>query len=143
MKKLIVLATVVLSLNSFAHLDNGVYRGTTSQGATCEMKVNGVSFRNNLKHPVNEQVEVEFNGETFILAHLPSLNQNSVQIQGGFLTGFNGIKTAENKKAVTAFQVSMVHTETFEGPKEFHFVLDTKDSSTSNSVNCQDLKFVE
>lgn len=143
MKSLIALVTLVLSVNSFAHLENGIYRGTTSQGTTCEMKVIGVNFRNNLKHPVNEQVTVEYNSETFILAHLPSLNQNSVQVQGGFLTGFNGIKTAENKKAVTAFQVEMVHTETFEGPKEFHFVLDTKDSSTSNSVSCQELKFVE
>lgn len=139
MKKLIVLTSLVLAVTASAGLDNGIYRGTTAQGTSCEISAKGVSFRNNLKHPVNEQVTVEYNGETFILGHLASLNNNNnVQIQGEFLTGFNGIQGG-----VTALQLAMVHSEAYHGPKEFHFVAQMKDSSLNQTVVCQDLKFVE
>lgn len=139
MKKLVLATSLVLSLNSLAHLDNGIYRGTTASGTTCEFLVKSESFRNNIKHPVNEQVFVEFNGEAFTLGHKTSLAQtNQIQIEGEFLSAFNGVQGG-----TTALQVAMIHSETYSGPKEFRFVANYKDSSKNQVVFCQDLKFVE
>lgn len=67
-----VLLLALFSTSAFAHFQIGTYVGTDINGQACTVKIKSVSFTNNLKHPLAENVEIEvpFHNETRTFSHL-------------------------------------------------------------------------
>jgi len=80
MKTYLLSVFVFLVLNTapaWAHFEIGRYIGYTTEGAVCAFEIRGVSFKNNVKHPLNEQVfiSIDFlNLGKIIFSHLAQVD---------------------------------------------------------------------
>lgn len=117
---------VAIILSSFfylglsqAHIKEGIHTGISTEGSLCEMNVGKTYFEKNEKHPLNERIEISVNGEKFTVQHPPVI---STQDKLAFFDHdyFHGI--LPNKSGAKALVIKMQHTDTKEGPIEFHVI---------------------
>lgn len=82
MSKMLIILSVFLSINAFAHVEPGNYVGKDQNGNTCSFTVGDMWFEADMHHPLTERLpvsEVEFSvkaKDAFIwnLGHPPVVN---------------------------------------------------------------------
>ena len=139
MKNLILagLASLMAVAPAFAQVKSGEYKGVTADGSACSFEVSGVSFVDNVKHPLNERVEVVSNGLAFMLAHAPRIDVEALEIHFDHdqLTGAKGAKGL-----AYAMIVRMDHSEGKDGPTEFTLIQrDYKNAANTVKTVCRNL----
>ena len=58
MTKLLIVASLLLSFNAFAHVTPGDYKGLDQNGNPCSFTVGDMFFENNMHHPLTERLRV-------------------------------------------------------------------------------------
>lgn len=83
MKKIIItlLGTLTFLSSASATIQTKVYKGEDLEGHACEIDVKSVTFLNQVKHPLNERVEVLLEGTTFVLRHPETVNTTTGAVQ--------------------------------------------------------------
>lgn len=142
MSQLVLLSlTVFLAASvSFAHIEPGVYKGATDKNEVCEMTVIRQYFENNKPHPLNERIELQIAGETFKVGHPPVIDaKNSVVFFNHDM--FQGlVPTDTGAKAV---EITMVHSEEFEGPSDFTVIENKWRSGEKSRLKCLEIKLIK
>ena len=139
MKEIFFASLFLASMGARAHFEIGTYKGTTVDGAECNMLVKGVTFNYNIKNPLNEKVEVEFNNETFFIGHAPLFDAGTNQVNVDFET------LVANKGTETGgkhFSLHMEHERKNEGPTSFFMVDHNWKTSAVSKIECLNLEFV-
>lgn len=137
MKSLLLISTVVFSSLAAAHVEPGVYVGTTPDGASCQFTAVTMKFQNGLHHPLTERVVIEFAGETFEVGHPSAIDRTNAQVTfnhdlfQGLLPNANGAK---------AMIVEMIHSQTFEGPGAFEVIDHNWRTKSSTKLRCENIK---
>lgn len=119
MKALPIIAatlTTVLSLQALSHIEMKVYQGTDANGAPCSVDVKSKTYLNNTKHPLNERVDVVYNGKAYSLRHPETVNVETgeVAFEHDYLQGV--LATPSGSLALTLI---LSHEPGQEGPKKF------------------------
>lgn len=137
MKLLILPVVFALSTQAFAHVDPGVYRGTTPDGKPCEMKAIGTEFENGQRHPLNERVTIEYGGETFVLSHPSLIDRPAARVTFNHDL-FHGV--LPNASGAKAMIVEMAHTQQYEGPVAFEVIEHNWKTKASSKTRCENIK---
>ena len=134
---------LVSSSSVHAHLRIGTYAGTNAAtGAECTLEIRAVRFENNLRHPINERVEVTENGTRAWTLHHPAIvvpTDSAVGFSNETLEAAVGISGGAE-----AFVIEMSHEEGREGPTRFHSIHhDYRDANRTTRTSCEALAFRE
>ena len=140
---LLMAATFGLVSSAQAHVKIGTYQGTNAlTQEPCAVEIKAVRFENNLRHPLNERIEVQHSGgSAWTLSHPARL-----ELQEG-IVGFSNA-TLEATRGISggadAFVIEMSHEEGKDGPSAFHALHhDYRDSGKSTQIHCLGLTFQE
>ena len=127
---------LLFPLSAMAHVEDGLYQGTTDKGAVCEMTSNKTYFEGTFKHPLNERVELVVNGVTFIVQH-PAIIDETKPSAGFDHDQFKGV--VPTKTGAQALVVKMAHTEKSEGPTEYYLITHTYKGNIAEVLKCSGL----
>lgn len=138
MKKIIILALTLLALNSFSALELGIYEGADGDDK-CLLSINNVSYLNNVKHPLNERVEVlvSFSESNFIVTHFPIINTEEVNVaaETELLKGAQA-----SAELVEAIVMKMIHSTDYHGPDSFTYIYHDLTSGEKTKKVCNNLR---
>jgi len=141
MKLLLTIFTVLFSTQAFAGLDLGKYEGVTPEGEACSLIVKSVSYDRNLKHPLNERIQIETHQMIFDVFH-PSVidhEAGTVLFDRDHLVG-----TVGTQQGAIAGVLKMVHSEDYHGPSEFTFIHHNYKNRVENRKDtCLDIRHVD
>ena len=100
---------------SSAHLEVKKYSGVNTQGAACTVEVKAITFQNNVKHPLNERVEVVYGERSYFLSHPgeTDLKTGEVGFNHDMLQAITALSTGA--ESVTLL---ISHDPGSEGPRE-------------------------
>jgi hypothetical protein len=139
MKSLILVATTLLSISAFAHIEPGTWKGVVSADANCFMDVGAQTFENNLPHPLNERIAITVGSTTYSVRHPYSMNtgDGTVSFNHDLFEGVVATSTG-----AYAIQIKMAHTADFEGPLSLSVMEHNWKTGDKEVVNCDQLKKV-
>ena len=134
---LTVIMTLGFAALAHAHVEPGTYKGVTADGKPCEMKSIRMYFENNVAHPLNERVEIEVNGQNFKVGHPPVIDSKTAT---AFFNHdmFQGV--LPTSVGADALEVTMVHTQEFEGPSAFTLISNNWKTGAKTSLKCLNIK---
>lgn len=135
MKLFILAASLVFSLEvAQARVEPGSHKGKSSDGTDCEMVAGKTYFDKNVRHPLNERIEIQVNGEAFVIQHPPVI---SVEDKSAFFDHdqFHGV--LPTKTGAKALVLKMEHSNSFEGPSEFYVITHEYKSDVRTILNCK------
>ncbi len=121
-----------------AHVEPGTYTGKTATGETCVMIAKGQYFENKTPHPLNERIQVEVNGNAFVVGHPPIIDAAKA-IAFFNHDVFHGVLAISG--GARALEIRMMHTEEFEGPAGFTLIENKWSTDTKTSIACENLVF--
>lgn len=127
---------LLMSQMSLAGMDVREYVGVSDQGP-CSLNVEKIYFENNTRHPLNERISVEYNGEKFVLQHPPVISASQAQ---AFFNHDELSGIVPNSTGANALVVEMNQTEGQEGPRQATLIHHNWKSKTQQSWICKDLK---
>lgn len=130
---LFVLAGLVPAVGS-AHLELKKYFGVNAQGAACTFEVKAITFQNNIKHPLNERVEVVFGERSYFLSHPGQTDVATGQV--GFNHDILQAISAMNTGA-ESITLLMSHEEGKEGPTELVYSRHDWKTNTVEKQSCK------
>ncbi len=119
---------------SSAHLQLKKYSGMDAFGATCAFEVKSITFLNNMKHPLNERVEVIFGERTYVLSHPGTTDMSTGEV------GFNHDLLQSISAVVSgaeAITILMSHNAGSEGPKELVYSKQDWKTNQIQKQNCR------
>lgn len=137
MRTLLIALALVFSSTSFAGLDLGHYQGTDKSGTTCGFEVLSVQYKDGLKHPLNEEIEIQHNGKILTLRHpaLIDLKTGDVGFNHDQLVASNGIP-----QGGFAIVLEMVDTPDYHGPRSMTVLIDNyQDKTKSQKIVCSNM----
>ncbi len=140
MKWIIASLLAFTTTAAFAHVEPGIYKGTTADGKECSMTAGKQYFENNTPHPLYERIPVTVGGAAFNVGHPPVINAKDAIV---FFNHdlFQGIlPTSTGAKAL---EIEMVHSAEFEGPKSFTLIENFWRANRKESYKCNDIKLVK
>ncbi len=141
MRNILVTMALLFSNHVFAHLNLGVYKGIDANQQECSITIKSISFENNMKHPLNELVEIEWKSNVVVLKHLAILN---TEANTAFPNSDALSKVEAIKGGAKYWDLKIQHTDSYTGPTEFiegtHLYRQTEQSS---QFKCTNLKFQE
>jgi hypothetical protein len=127
-----------ISLNAFAHIEKGIYTGTTPDGMPCGMESVDSYFEQNTPHPLNERIKISVLGDTFTVGHPPVINASQAIAHFNH-DRFEGI--LPNSKGAKAILIHMNHEEGSEGPTSFQVISHQWKLDVRESLICEHLVF--
>lgn len=133
MKNILILISLLVGLFAQAHIEPGVHTGKTADGQVCEMTVGNTYFDKNVRHPLNERIDITVNGDAFTVQHPPVI---SVTNKSAFFDHdhFHGVlPTSTGAKALV---IDMAHTDQFEGPVSFHLIIHAYKANSRQLLTC-------
>ncbi|HEX4922942.1 MAG TPA: hypothetical protein VFV50_02615 [Bdellovibrionales bacterium] len=132
MTKLIT-ALVLFAVPAFAHISPGVHKGLTADNKECAMTVGETYFENNVKHPLNERIKIQVDGNAFLVGHPPVVDM--AQTLAFFNHDlFQGVlPTATGAKALV---IEMSHEEGREGSKAFMLIENKWKTGEKAAIRC-------
>lgn len=139
MKLTVLILSILASAAAMAHIEPGVWKGSVSASADCFMEVGAQTFENNLKHPLNERIQIKIGSTDFSVHHPYSINSTTGEV------GFNHDlfeAVAPTKTGSYALVIQMAHTDEFEGPTSFDVMEHNWKSGAIEVVHCKDIKHV-
>lgn len=131
---------LLVSTSAMAHVEPGMYLGATAAGQPCSMVAKKTYFENNVKHPLNERIEIKIQKQKYIVQHPPII---SVVDQTAAFNHdmFQGV--VPNATGATALVVTMSHAEGSEGPTEFHLISHEYKTDKRSMVSCLNIKLTK
>jgi len=126
--------------SAHAHLKIGTYSGQDARtGEPCSVEIRTVRFEGNVRHPINERVEISHSGKTWVLHHPALINAT----EGTVRPSSDTLEAAQGTPgAADAFQLVISHAPGKDGPTAFYAIHDNyKDANQSIQVSCHDLVF--
>jgi len=140
MKRYFIYSFLTLSLSSYAHIEQGLWRGVVNDSANCYMEVGAQSYENNLRHPLNERIEIKIGSTQYSVKHPAHLDFSKGEV--GFNHDlFEGI--TPTKTGAFALQIKMIHTDHFEGPSELSIMEHNWVTGFKEVVTCRNLELVD
>lgn len=138
MKLVTFLLTFFAITTANAHFKIGFYDGTATDGSKCSFEIKAVNFKNNLKHPLNEQVEIEVASDrTLTFTHLAIVDAVKGTVRPKAKT-LSAVEALEN--GAVAMELIMNH----EGPVQMLTFTDNYSDASLNERNvCANLKYRE
>ncbi len=139
MKLTVLILSILASAAAMAHIEPGVWKGSVSSSADCFMEVGAQTFENNLKHPLNERIQIKIGSTDYSVRHPYSINAATGEV------GFNHDlfeAVAPTKTGSYALVIQMAHTDEFEGPTSFDVMEHNWKSGAIEVVHCKDIKHV-
>ncbi|MBX2987854.1 MAG: hypothetical protein KF802_08140 [Bdellovibrionaceae bacterium] len=138
MKSILVLS-LFLAATAQAHIKLGTYAGTSPTQGACSVRIEEVSFENNVRHPLNERVKARIGNDLFVLQHPPVVNvaQSSVTFTHDLLQGVLATPTGAR-----ALIIEMSHEAGKEGPLAFTLIDHQWRQNARTALACQKLVFV-
>lgn len=136
----ILTLALFIALPSSAHIQVGTYLGKKADGSACTLISKGTTFQNNVRHPLNERVEVVVESETYSLYHPPVINAEKG------LASFNHDAfhaTRPTAYGADAVVVTMSHAEGKEGPTAYALIQHSWKTEQSTVMTCSNLVFQE
>jgi hypothetical protein len=140
LKSLIAASAALLSTTTFAHVELGIYQGSTADGEACTIEALREWHEANLHHGLNHRVEIKAGGHTLTLSHPPAIDADAgtVRFDHDVLTGAAGL----SKKGV-AMILAMDHTPGNDGPTSLTILVDDYvDAASSTQWKCSNLQHV-
>jgi hypothetical protein len=139
MKKLTLVLVFVSSI-AFAHVEPGTYRGMTPEGKECSMSAGATYFENNVRHPLNERIDVSAGGADFKVGHPPIVDAGqSVAFFNHDL--FQGVlPTSTGAQALVIEMSHEANGERAEGPRSFTLIENHWKSGEKSALVCGSLK---
>ena len=139
MKSLILTVIFLTSTAAYAHIDQGTWNGETSgDNLKCSMLVGNTTYLNNLKHPLNERIEITIDGQAFAVKHPTTLDFNSAVIDFNHDLFEGELATSTG---ATAVQIIMNHDPANKGPVSFNLINHNWKTNGTTRVICNSLKF--
>lgn len=137
MKITILFAFIFSGLSAFAHIEPGIYKGQTADGKTCEMTAGDNYFLDQTPHPLNERIEIMFDGAKYVVQHPPMIDEMTTSVYFNH-DAFHGVlATPTGGKALV---IHMVHTEAFQGPVSFTAMDHQWKTGQKASLTCLNIK---
>ena len=138
MKNLIRSFLILLSLFALpasAHLELGIYRGSTFSGEICSFEVKGIAFEGGVKNPLNERVMIEYSNQSRTLQHPPvvDLDAPSANFTHDLLQSVTG--TASGAEAF----VLQMNPESHK-PDSFVFIVEDWKNEQRTNLVCSNLQ---
>jgi hypothetical protein len=137
MKTVPFFASVLFAFNSYAHIDQGVWNGTTKTGAPCFMTVGPQTFEGNMPHPLNERIAIKV-GQAQFSVHHPAVIDAKTATASFNHDLFEGVLATQT--GAMAVVIEMSHTPEFEGPTKFTGIENNWKTGQKNSYECSNLK---
>ena len=134
--KYLVLSAFLVSLSAQAHIEPGLYTGTTPSGDACSMIAGATTFPGGMHHPLTERFALEVESIAFSAGHPATLDvtNSAVTFNHDLVQAINA-----TSEGAVALSVVMVHTEAFEGPGEYTFINHNWKAKTKAVIHCQNL----
>ena len=121
---------------AMAHFKIGNYKGTYASGTECAFSIKAVHFKNDLKHPLNEQVMIEIDEQEYEFIHLAIVEDNQLKVRPK--KEILSTVEATNYGAV-AYEMHMNE----QGPFKMVFTSDNyKNKEESFKLTCGNLKYL-
>lgn len=136
--KYIICSIILVALSAQAHIEPGIYTGTTDTGEICTMKAGATTFLDGMHHPLTERFALEVDSIAFSAGHPSAVDMKNTKVtfNHDLVQAINA--TPEGARALV---VTMVHTAQFEGPSEYTLIDDNWAKDTNTSKHCGQLKF--
>lgn len=136
---LIITTMVFFTHNAMAHFKIGTYTGNSADGSSCSFTIKSLNFPGGLKHPLNEQVEIEISWHnlTRTFSHLAIVND-----EDGTVTPKKEILShvQPNTAGAIAYELHMGQ----DGPTKLTYLSDNYANRASNHQDaCVNLVFQE
>ena len=141
MKKAVLLTfpltLIFLGLSAFAHIEPGVYKGQTPDGKVCEVTAGINYFLDDVRHPLNERIEMSYDGAKYVIQHPPMIDEATTSVYFNHDSFHGVLATPTGGKALV---IHMAHTEAFEGPVSFTAMDHQWKTGQKASVTCLNIK---
>lgn len=137
MKSLTPVLAFLFSLNTYASIEPGTWKGRVSDQANCFMEVGEQTFENGIRNPLNERIAITIGMTKYSVRHPYSINPTDGTV------GFNHDLFEAVMPTATgtfALQIVMKNTPDFEGPVSYSVMEDDWASGFKEVVNCYDVK---
>ncbi len=120
-----------------AHIETKKYQGEDHEGHACSIEVRSISFLNNIRHPLNERIEVDLEGTKFILRHPETVNTTTGKItfDHDLLQGVVALPTGARSLTVV-----MSHDSGNDGPQKFIASMDDWKTKETSTMTCHLVK---
>lgn len=135
----IFLTVIICSLNLFAHIDKGTWKGVVSDQANCFMDVGDTSFVNGIINPLNERIEIKIGNTLYSVRHPYKIDARTGSVSFDHDTFEDVVPT---KTGAFALQIKMIRTAQFEGPGSLVVMEHDWKSGFKEVVSCSELKKV-
>ena len=132
-----MLFSLLMALSAQAHVETGVYKGTTTLGQACEMRAIDMKFEGGLHHPLTERVVVDYNGDTFSVGHPSAIERTEGKVTFNHDL-FQGV--LPNSNGAKALTIEMEHSQKYEGPVAFEVIDHNWRTKVATSIRCENLK---
>lgn len=138
MKSLIFSLIMLFSLNTWAGVDLGLYKGKTISGEECSLYVHSVEFRDDFRHPLNELVRVTTSATeiAFELRHPPVMTRDNTGLSPKKSWLFDAKGSEQGNEA---FILHMIHTDDFHGPSHYTWIQSEMDATPKQMKECLEL----
>jgi|GEM_PF-984441 len=136
----LMLSSALATVPAAAGVLKGLYVGQTPEGTACELRSEGMRFVDNTRHPLNERVNVEVQGQKFTLQH-PAVISAADSIATFSRDTLEGILATP--VGGTALVLAMDHSPGNDGPTGYTVITHAWKKDERKKVECLNLKFVE
>lgn len=133
MKTIFTSLILVVSLSQ-AHVAPGSHAGKTADGSACEMVAGKTYFDKNIRHPLNERIEITVNGETYVVQH-PAVISVTDKLAAFDHDHFHGV--LPTKTGAKALVINMEHSDSFEGPSEYTVITHEYKNDAGELFTCK------
>lgn len=120
-----------------AHIEPGIYKGLTADGQACQFEAGANYYLEDVKHPLNERIDMIYNGADYVVQHPPIVDEATTTVHFNH-DAFHGVlATPTGGKALI---IHMLHTDTFNGPGSFTAIDHQWKTGLKVSVTCLNIK---
>ena len=132
------LILMFLSLGARADIEVGTHQGVDQNGKVCSFVAGNQTFENNSPHPLNERFSITVGEDHFQVYHPRSIDAATatVSFDHGHLEAVLPYNAGSK-----ALVIEMTHTENFEGPTAFTWIMDNWKTGEKSKIVCSGLKF--
>ncbi len=137
MKFLILSFVALFSVKSVAGIETGKFAGTSDKGVQCLIEVISYSYENNVKHPLNEKVHVNVEGQEWTVKHpaVITIEEGKVRFDHNFFEAVVPTSVGAN-----FLQMTINHDVEPHAPTTFTLIEDNyRDSTKSVKTVCRNL----
>lgn len=135
----LTIVLVFLGLAAHADFEVGVYQGSDQNGKVCSFSAGSQTFENNVPHPLNERFAITVSGDNFQVYHPRAIDAATSTVSFNHEILESVLPFNAGSKALV---IEMMHSESFEGPTAFTWIMDNWKTGEKAKIVCTSLKFI-